>query len=710
MLAVLLLVSSDYGITWDEKMQQEYGQNLLKFYLSGGRDTSYLSGLPTMPLLGGFVEVVAAAATRISSADVYNTRHLVLAFFGFLGILFTGLTAKELAGWPTGLLALLFMFFTPVIFAHSLYNSKDIPFASAHIMALYFLIRFLGELPGPRRSTCIWLIAAISMAINIRVGGLLLIAYLLFFYAVHVALIVVTESDVSLTRVREFRQSALYPPAMAITAYFGGLVFWPYGLTHPLRHPLEALRVLGRFEVFDSFSLFSGRWIHRWETPWYYIPLWIWITVPLFINVIVFIIPFFLTKRLGSAVGLKREYYAVVCFTFVFPLCSIALWQSNVYDGWRHAFFVYPSVVVAAAVAWTGLVRLLPGGLKAAAATLLALFMLEPASWMVRHHPFQSFYFSPVIGGIGGAFRRYEIDMYGTSLRSAVEWIAGRKGMAGGSDRPGRVRCGYGEVESTAHFVKKYPHLRYVVADEESLDWDYSIVLPTQAKRDPLLLRNWPPAGTVHEEQIDGTPLWAVVENFRTPETIRARLRRAVHTAIDVAELLDSSTQLCRMGDFAGCIAASERALLLGPPDALVYENMASALIALGLYREAAEASRKALEIDPSFEGARRSHEVAQARASLPDAPAHLADRYLDLSFVYYDIGQYERCIAHSQTALRYRPGDAVAYNNICSCYNGLEDYGKAAEACRRALRANPGFELARNNLDIAEKNLRAKP
>jgi len=207
MLLVMLSVSGDYGITWDEKIQKDYGENILKFYSSGGKDTSYIDRTKFIHLYGGFVETISAVASKFSGGDVYNTRHLIISIFGFIAMLFTGLLAKKLAGWSAGIIGLLFIFFTPVFFGHSMYNSKDIPFAASYIMSIYFLICFLKQFPKPTLSVCIFLALSIAMAINIRIGGLLLIAYLLLFWVLKIISILVKEKDIKAENVKQIRKS-----------------------------------------------------------------------------------------------------------------------------------------------------------------------------------------------------------------------------------------------------------------------------------------------------------------------------------------------------------------------------------------------------------------------------------------------------------------------------------------------------------------------
>lgn len=82
------------------------------------------------------------------------------------------------------------------------------------------------------------------------------------------------------------------------------------------------------------------------------------------------------------------------------------------------------------------------------------------------------------------------------------------------------------------------------------------------------------------------------------------------------------------------------------------------------------------------------------------------ADQFLNLSLLYYNASQFEKCIKAAQKALSLKPDYAEAYNNICSAYNALNQFAEGAKACEQALKIKPGYALAEGNLNWAKKNL----
>jgi len=74
-------------------------------------------------------------------------------------------------------------------------------------------------------------------------------------------------------------------------------------------------------------------------------------------------------------------------------------------------------------------------------------------------------------------------------------------------------------------------------------------------------------------------------------------------------------------------------------------------------------------------------------------------ENYLNVSLEYYNSGQYENSITACEEALKLNPDYDLAYNNICSAYNMLKNWDKAVEAGQKAVQLNPNNQLAKNNL-----------
>ena len=54
---------------------------------------------------------------------------------------------------------------------------------------------------------------------------------------------------------------------------------------------------------------------------------------------------------------------------------------------------------------------------------LSSLLFLDPLTALARLHPYQYVYFNGFIGGLRGAFGRFETDYWALSMREAAEWV-----------------------------------------------------------------------------------------------------------------------------------------------------------------------------------------------------------------------------------------------------------------------------------------------
>lgn len=80
-------------------------------------------------------------------------------------------------------------------------------------------------------------------------------------------------------------------------------------------------------------------------------------------------------------------------------------------------------------------------------------------------------------------------------------------------------------------------------------------------------------------------------------------------------------------------------------------------------------------------------------------------DSYLQLGLAYYLNKEYQNSIDASLKAIGYKPNNPTAWNNLGSAYNALEMWDKGIEACEYALKLQPDFQLAKNNLNWAKQS-----
>ena len=78
----------------------------------------------------------------------------------------------------------------------------------------------------------------------------------------------------------------------------------------------------------------------------------------------------------------------------------------------------------------------------------------------------------------------------------------------------------------------------------------------------------------------------------------------------------------------------------------------------------------------------------------------------MNLSLNYYLQENFVKCIELSRKVVEIDPQNHIAYNNMCASFNNLGRYEEAKAACEKALKLSPDFELAKNNLKLANNKL----
>jgi len=425
LLPVLLVMSRDFGVTWDEANRQANGERIWALY----------HGIPQAEkgyLYGGLFDVSAVALQHVLPLDKYLVRHLLNAFVGWLGIVGCGALAWRVAGPAVGSLAMLILALMPPYTGHAMNNPKDVPFAAAATWALVAIAALPRERPYLQLRHVIALGACIGLALAIRPGGLLFVAY--------ASLWVLTSLVAS--RERSVRHIALAGLGLIGTTVIAALVampVWPFLWKHPGIGMFEALEGVSHHE-WRGTVLFNGRDIRSTAMPWSYVPVWLFWTTPpvVIVGAALSLIPLmssalqrlpqaFAVARADScrpAAGESRALVAGLWFAVIFPVVYVVARHSTLYDGVRHLLFIVPPLVVLAAVGWISAIAATAGLWRAAVALLLMAGLAEPLVFQVQNHPNQVAYFQPLVGGPRAAYMRFEMDYWGNCLYEAVKQTA----------------------------------------------------------------------------------------------------------------------------------------------------------------------------------------------------------------------------------------------------------------------------------------------
>ena len=164
----------DYGVAWDEAVQRSIGQAAIAYAqgdagaLPPGSDRYYGAAFEA-PLI-----LVERLLGLTDSRAVYLSRHLLTHLFFLTGGFFCWLLAFRLfRDRRLALFALLLFLLQPRLYAHSFFNTKDIPFLVMFMIALYLTQRAFRRDTAGAFALCG---LGVGVLVNLRIMGLLLCA------------------------------------------------------------------------------------------------------------------------------------------------------------------------------------------------------------------------------------------------------------------------------------------------------------------------------------------------------------------------------------------------------------------------------------------------------------------------------------------------------------------------------------------------------
>ncbi|MEZ5015749.1 MAG: phospholipid carrier-dependent glycosyltransferase [Flavipsychrobacter sp.] len=588
-MVLMPLLSKDYGQTGDEWIQIEYGKEIYDYFFNGDKQALDYSNkslqFSNQEYYGGLFDFTTHILHKwFPVTDILTFRHFFNALLGAILMLFTGLLARRLSGrWMIGVIALLFMVFSPRIFGESMNNPKDIPYATGFIVGIYFLVAYLQDLPKKAWRNVIGIGLGWGLAFGVRAaGGILLLAYMGLFTVLYIVLNKSFKEYLFADNKKALKKTVLHIVVAVLIGYVIGLVFWPWGLQSPISNPLESLSGMTNRAIVISV-LFEGKFMKSTAMPWYYEFKWIFMTNPIIVLLgsVLFLPLFFKAKK---KYGLWAS--GLVLFGAIFPLVYMIYKNSTVYDTWRHVFFVYPFWVVGSSLAFDLISDFIKSKQAKNIVFGIAIVGLLPAIiWTFKTHPNQYVYFNPAAGGVEGAYGMYDLDYYQNTSKQAADWIKEHAVKPENAEQI-FVRSSMSDVGRYFRDSPDSNRIAYDYArfdDRHRLDWDYYISNPRYISSYQLENNVWPPKNAVHTIEVDGVPLIAI-------------LKRESKASIEAYKAFEAK-------DYGLAIKYYQEHLKTDRSDENIFRFYGIALASVGRVDEAIAAINEALRIDGSNAG-----------------------------------------------------------------------------------------------------------
>lgn len=278
------------------------------------------------------------------SSYVWHLYTYIICFVGafFLFLILKGiLKSKYLSLIITSL-----YFLSPRIFSDSLYNNKDMILLSLLLMAIYFGMNLIKK-KSMISAICFGIVSAFMC--NVKVIGFYFVTVIGTFYIL------------SLIFNKQFsKKNFLVGFIAVITWLFIYIIItpaiWGSGSFNLIDHIKWGLEQSSNFSRLKPTVHFEGVYHSRDinPLPWYYLIKMVVISTPIIV-IICFLVGFiFLVKHFIISIKRKKfddllKFIFMVLLILLVPIYIGTFGKPNLYNGWRHFYFLYASIIILAA-------------------------------------------------------------------------------------------------------------------------------------------------------------------------------------------------------------------------------------------------------------------------------------------------------------------------------------------------------------------------
>jgi hypothetical protein len=433
------LTFRDYGLGWDDYTHAEYADLLLRMYGSGFKDTGALS-FANLYMYGGGFDMAAALLHKVIALELFETRRLLGAIIGVIGLAVTWRLGRRVGGPVAGLAALLLLALCPTFYGHMFMNPKDAPFAVAMVILMLGLVRLAEEYPQPSPRTILIVGLGAGLSIGSRIlGGLALVYALVGFLPMVVAEARTLGAREALRRL--LHVVYVLVPGLVLGYLVMGLI-WPWSIMAP-DNPFQALTYFSHFFEKPWKEMFDGALVSVPDMPWSYLPTLFALQLP------EVLLGLTIAGVAGALVVLPRDDVTARRKTILLMLASAAtlplliamVKRPALYNGIRHFIFVIPPMTVLAGTAFAWGINWLGENRRSWQPVAVAAFafgLMLPLAEMIRLHPYQYTHFNLIAGTVRGADDRYMLDYWGLALKQASDGL--REEIADRTETPPKGR------------------------------------------------------------------------------------------------------------------------------------------------------------------------------------------------------------------------------------------------------------------------------
>jgi hypothetical protein len=440
-VAIALVTYRDFGLTWDETVNYNRGvlsyQHLFKKTIdnpyqfnkkNGHLDikdvpntySSYKNYLNTKYVrfldyysYSGFYPMVLFALNKDKSIERYHLLNILfsLGIFVFLyALLYHYYHDQKIA-----ILGPLFLFLTPRFLGHIPGNPKDIPFAVMYFISCTALYFFASSKKTLTKILVIGLLFGLTQDLRAAAITLYLVLFLFDTYTYYLGKENKPEEAITWGQffIKELQSMLL----IGIVATLFSVLTWPYLGINVIPNAQELLHLRTNFP-WQHTVIFQGEELHGTQLPGHYLLTWFAIATPLMILIPALLSPLVIKKWFHNRI------FILLLLVLVTNITLYTIIRPLVYDGLRHFLFLVPMISTLGVIA---IVEYFKHAQRKFIKSVIAIIILINSAVIARQivslHPYQYIFFNSFVGGLQGAYEKYDTEYWGASYNEAINWF-----------------------------------------------------------------------------------------------------------------------------------------------------------------------------------------------------------------------------------------------------------------------------------------------
>ena len=341
--------------------------------------------------------------------EIFEFKHLNNFLFFFLSLFFFFKIIKfNLNKKNYSILGVIFLIFSPRIFAEIFYNPNDIPFMNGMIILTFFYLKFLQKLK-------IKYLIFSSILTGLCFGLRPMSIYMPFLLMAFIGYLFMLKK---INFLNYLKICISFSFLCILFTYFLNPQFW----NNPVQTIIEQFKWATNSNVAEI--LYQGKFYNNNETPWHYTLNWILITTPIVFIILFFFGTFSIFRQFPMIMknyNFKSLANIFIFFSFFIPLFAAAVLSKSFLNGWRHLYFIYPYLIIFSTIGYETIQKIISKNLKLVFSILIILNLSFLAKWIYINHPHQMTYFNIIPGA--SIQDKYEMDYWNLSNKSALNYI-----------------------------------------------------------------------------------------------------------------------------------------------------------------------------------------------------------------------------------------------------------------------------------------------